>query len=522
MRINVVVLNSVLHDARVLKEADSLASAGHQVFITGLLDKRVSSQDHVRPSGVRIHLCRPLFSEAVKKMRRIVYLTVLVTILILAALGQIVFNTDNVPNISGAVAVLVWLAAAIAFLMIGAIFFYRACSHVTRRTSHNENEGLPHPYPRLITGIAWQVCAYVYRLRDQASDSAAKKALSPVKQALQLAVQWMTHIARKMAKPYYTKIKRQCLIDAASLGKPDVIHCHDLWALPVGAAVKKKTGAVLVWDAHEIYEEVAQGNEEHARMCRALMRAHEKDVDEFITINDSIAAFYLEKYPRLPKATIIKNATLYSRRVIYDGRLHEAAGLPGTQKITLYQGGFAEKRGLRLLISMAAYLDPDWTLVMMGWGKLEAELKESAAAILSETAGRSVPAIVFLPPARQDELLYWTAGGTVGLIPYENIGLNHLYCTPNKLWEYPAAGVPILCSPLVEMTKSVEENGTGWTLPEEPDPKAIASIINNLASGTIEQARAACYAYIEEDNWSKYGKRLVQLYERLQTPRQDG
>jgi glycosyltransferase involved in cell wall biosynthesis len=59
-------------------------------------------------------------------------------------------------------------------------------------------------------------------------------------------------------------------------------------------------------------------------------------------------------------------------------------------------------------------------------------------------------------------------------------------------------------------------------LPEESDPKAIASIINNLAPDAIEQARAACYAYIEEDNWSKYGKRLVQLYERLRKQRQGG
>jgi len=515
-------MNSVLHDARVLKEADSLASAGHQVSITGLLDKRVSSQDHVRPSGVRIHLCRPLFSDAVKKMRRVVYTAILAFVLILAALMLATLDFDNFSYIPGAIAALLWLAAALAVIIFAAWFCYRLCRHITRKTSHCAREGLPRPYPRIFTGVAWRVCAYVHRLRQPPPDNIAGRAFSPVKKVLQHTLQWMTHTARKMAKPYYTRIKRQCLIDAASLGDPDVIHCHDLWALPVGAAVKKKTGAILVWDAHEIYEEVAQGNEEHARMCRALMRAHEKDVDEFITINDSIAAFYQEKYPRLPKATIIKNATLYSQRVAYDGRLHEAAGLPGTQKITLYQGGFAEKRGLRLLISMAAYLDPDWTLVMMGWGKLEAELKESAAAILSETAGRSVPAIVFLPPARQDELLYWTAGGTVGLIPYENVGLNHLYCTPNKLWEYPAAGVPILCSPLVEMTKSVQENGTGWTLPEESDPKAIASIINNLAPEAIEQARAACYAYIEEDNWSRYGKRLVQLYKRLQTPKQDG
>src|SRR5690606_40601034 len=64
----------------------------------------------------------------------------------------------------------------------------------------------------------------------------------------------------------------------------------------------------------------------------------------------------------------------------------------------------------------------------------------------------------------------------------ENVGLNHLYCTPNKLWEYPAAGVPILCSPLVEMTKIVQQYDTGWLLPEPAQPNTISQIINGLSA----------------------------------------
>jgi glycosyltransferase involved in cell wall biosynthesis len=109
----------------------------------------------------------------------------------------------------------------------------------------------------------------------------------------------------------------------------------------------------------------------------------------------------------------------------------------------------------------------------------------------------------------------WTAGALVGLIPYERTGLNHLYCTPNKLWEYPNANVPILCSPLVEMTKVIEENGVGWLLPETSTPEAIAAVVNNLSDEDLTRAREACASYIARDNWSTYEGALLGLYERI-------
>lgn len=312
-----------------------------------------------------------------------------------------------------------------------------------------------------------------------------------------------------------TRLRRDSMMMLALEGPTDVIHCHDLGSLPIGAAIKRSTGATLVWDAHEIYEEVAQGDASYAAHCRELLRQYQRDVDHFITINDSIAGFYRANYPALPPAIIVKNAAPYTPHIEYDGRMHDACHIPRTQKIALYQGGFAEKRGLRLLVQAAEFLNPDWTLVMMGWGKLEAELREMGDHINANLPGRPAPAVAFLPAANHAELVYWTAGGTVGLIPYENVGLNHLFCTPNKLWEYPAAGVPILCSPLVELSKAVYENGIGWLLPDVAAPRAIATTINGLTTQALKDASRACEAYMRRDNWAIYGARVVELYENV-------
>ena len=53
-RIASIVINSVSHDTRVLKEADSLAAAGYSVAVFGIQDNRCSAAKTVRDSGVVI------------------------------------------------------------------------------------------------------------------------------------------------------------------------------------------------------------------------------------------------------------------------------------------------------------------------------------------------------------------------------------------------------------------------------------------------------------------------------------
>ncbi|MFP4054929.1 MAG: hypothetical protein ACLFV7_13790, partial [Phycisphaerae bacterium] len=53
-RIAMLVVNSVSHDARVTKEAASLARAGHEVTIIGLADARQPALSEECPDGYRI------------------------------------------------------------------------------------------------------------------------------------------------------------------------------------------------------------------------------------------------------------------------------------------------------------------------------------------------------------------------------------------------------------------------------------------------------------------------------------
>src|SRR6185312_6373303 len=137
------------------------------------------------------------------------------------------------------------------------------------------------------------------------------------------------------------------------------------------------------------------------------------------------------------------------------------------------------------------------SIVMMGWGPLADELQRQA----HDERDSGPSKVHFVPAVPAAELLSWTQGATAGIVPYEDKMLNHWIATPNKLWEYPSAGVPIIVHPFPEMTRIVEAYRCGWVLPAEFSEGAIAQLVASLTSGMIAQARAGCQRFVVEDSW---------------------
>ncbi|MGY0073604.1 glycosyltransferase family 4 protein [Vibrio proteolyticus] len=466
-RVGVISYNSVIRDARILKEADSIASNGFDVHIFGLADNNTPSDyEKVRKSGAKITLLEK--PEGIQRYDKLVSNSLKIVKRIIQAITYLVYVFLSYLIISNVDAKIIIFGTMISFPIL---FKKRRAIRNIVTKSVNTLSNKIHSYIKSLT--------FGYR--------------------------------EKVLKKY----RQQSLVEAASNFEFDIIHCHDMMTLDVGVEIKKSKGSHLVWDAHEIYEDVAQASDAKKQQYKEILQQNEEYVDSFITINDSIANFYKENYPKLPKANIIKNATVYTGDVTYDGRLHDMAGLTRDQNILLYQGGFAKKRGLDILIESAQYLPDNWTLVMMGWGNYEDHLRKLAGEHTLKSDNRENPRIVFIPPAPHAELSLWTAGAAIGVIPYELFGLNHLYCTPNKLWEYPASGVPILCSGMLEMKYSVEKDDIGWVIPQVFTSTDISDVVNNLKLDTLHQKRSNCLEYIKKDNWSLYEKRLVNVYKEI-------
>jgi glycosyltransferase involved in cell wall biosynthesis len=125
--------------------------------------------------------------------------------------------------------------------------------------------------------------------------------------------------------------------------------------------------------------------------------------------------------------------------------------------------------------------------------------------------------LFWLPPVPSSDVVLEARAADIGIWTLlSNVGLNFKLALPNKVFEYLAAGVPILVADLPEARKIVDRYQVG--LPFDPeDPKAIAAAINRLADDP--DALATCRANIPlalqamaaDREWQK----LVDIYRRF-------
>ena len=109
----------------------------------------------------------------------------------------------------------------------------------------------------------------------------------------------------------------------------------------------------------------------------------------------------------------------------------------------------------------------------------------------------------------------------VNAVPLQPTTLNHRLCTPNKLFESIAAGVPVVVSDFQVMRDIVMGDPAG-PLGEVCDPTSPASIATAIRSildrddGARADLRARCrVAAAERWNWETESRRLLSLYEGL-------
>jgi len=288
----------------------------------------------------------------------------------------------------------------------------------------------------------------------------------------------------------------------------DFVHANDLITLPAAVPLAKRTGAQLIYDAHELYPEVSTLSRLEATVWRLLERPLIKRADRVMTVCDSIARELVFRYQvRLP--VVLLNCPPRSVRTGHGNHelLRLKAGLnDNPEPIVLYQGGFAPNRGLPALVG-AAGLWRHGVLVLMGWGKLEEELRAMIADQgLSER-------VVITGPVGQSDLLDFTAGADVGVIPYEPIGLNNTYTMPNKLFEYIAAGLPIVATDLPELRRVLHGDGLGLTF-ETVSPTAIAATVDRVLDNQALRAemRTNLLRVQARYTWESQVPVLLELY----------
>ncbi len=290
------------------------------------------------------------------------------------------------------------------------------------------------------------------------------------------------------------------------VGRPSVIHAHDINTLPTAWAAAKLTGAPLVYDAHEI----SASREGYARVRGVVAWLERKLMPcavGIITTTVSRAKFFARVYG-IERPLVLQNRPRQQSPLV-SNRIREELGLVQPWPIVVYQGGLQQGRGLEQLVRVAAMV-PDAYFVFIGGGLLDASLRSIAAELGLEDRVRFIPTVALA------ELPSYTASADIGVQPIENTCLNHYTTDSNKLFEYVQAGLPVVASDLPEIRRVVRANDLGLLVPEgdtEALAAALRSLVEDKAMREFYAGRSRTAAAVL--NWEAQEGDLVALYERV-------
>ena len=115
----------------------------------------------------------------------------------------------------------------------------------------------------------------------------------------------------------------------------------------------------------------------------------------------------------------------------------------------------------------------------------------------------------------QDELLSYTASADAGVIPYmPRDELSVYWCTPNKLFEFMVAGLPILASDLPELRRFVTGQGIGLNRPMRT-AREVADAIDEFLDTDVAAFQHQVEIVRSDFTWAAQGARLIELYRDL-------
>lgn len=287
-----------------------------------------------------------------------------------------------------------------------------------------------------------------------------------------------------------------------------VINCHSVAALAVCVSLKRATGARLVYDTHELETEASAAVGLRRPIYKIAERRGIKHVDHTFTVTESIEHWYREAYG----LTAIDTIYNYPSREQVGGRVDRRYfralfDLPDSARIYLYQGNLGIGRGLDMVArAFREGLVPDGVVVFLGYGPLEAEIREWASA-----SSR----IFFHPAVPPGDLAPLTGAADVGLAPTEGSRcLSYYYSAPNKMFQYWRAGIPVVASHLPEHERFLRRYPAG-TLTESGSVESFVAACRDLERRDPDVIASGIAKANEELCWERYRGLFQSRYEKL-------
>lgn len=286
----------------------------------------------------------------------------------------------------------------------------------------------------------------------------------------------------------------------------DLYHFHDPELFFVGLALKLK-GKVVIFDAHEDVPLQILSKPYLNRFSAVFLSKLVAVVERAICsrLNGVVAAtpFIREKFLRINSFSIDVN----NFPKLQD--IGEPTSWNEKKKEFCYVGGISLVRGVKEAVKACEFLENDVVFNLAG-NFVEADLESEVTAY---QGWERVKPWGFVNRTGVRDVLQRSKIGLVTLHPIPN----YLDSLPVKMFEYMAAGIPVVASDFPYFKSIVEKIGCGVCV-DPLDPKAIAEAVRNILvndAAAKEMGERGRRAVLEEYNWDVEFPKLDLFYKKI-------
>jgi glycosyltransferase involved in cell wall biosynthesis len=298
------------------------------------------------------------------------------------------------------------------------------------------------------------------------------------------------------------------LFRRACKSEADIFHFHDPEFLPWGVLIAKLTGKPVIYDAHEdlpkqIYTKpwiYAKWRQVISKVVHHIEKGLAKRLFAVITATESIRS----QFQGVQRITVIKNYPLLMPAVSKEE--------DGVHRI-LYVGGISYLRGYKEMVQMMDHLPIELQAELHLIGPLQYIAAEDRD--LQQLQQKRVILHGRIP---FEEVSVWLAKGKVGLVCLHPIE-NYRDSLPIKMFEYMAAGLPLIATNFPLWEKIVHTCGCGFTVDPLNAKEMAEKVTRLLTDSTLhaQMGRAGRTAYEKIYNWETEEKKLLALYSSFVT-----
>jgi len=297
------------------------------------------------------------------------------------------------------------------------------------------------------------------------------------------------------------------VFDKAKKLDADLYHIHDPELLPIGLKLKD-LGKLVIYDAHEDVPMQILYKPYMNKIVRTLVSKVFALYEIWATKRfDAVIAatpFIRDKFLAINQQTVDVN-----NYPILDELVFEDIDWANKENIVCYVGSIDLFRGIAEIVQAMEYTETNSQLKIGGVFK-NTSFEER---VRNCPGWKSVDSVGWLQREKIRELLHSSMAGLVTLHPI----VNYLDSLPVKMFEYMAAGIPVIASDFPLWKKIIESHECGICV-NPLDPRDIATAIDYLISHpeeAIKMGKNGIKAVKEYYNWGSEATKLLSLYQKV-------